>query len=152
MNSLPFLRRGTCYLNISLVFVLVILTFTSCLQLHMTFFLVFYSNPSLETRGLFLDASKAFDGAWHDGLLSKLKQNVVSENLFGLIKSFHSDRVPRVTLNGKISDWKCILAGVPQGSILGPLFFLVYINNLANDLKLNVTLFTDDISLFYSSF
>ena len=115
-------------------------------------FLSFDSNPSLETHGLFLDASKAFDGAWHDGLLSKLKQNGVSENLLGLIKSFHSDRVQRVTLNGKISDWKCILAGVPQGSILGPFFFLVYINNLANDLKLNVTFFTDDISLFCSSF
>ena len=115
-------------------------------------FLSFDSNPSLETRGVFLDISKAFDRVWHDGLLFKLKQNGVSGNLLGLIKSFHSDRVQRVTLNGKISDWKCILAGVPQGSILGPLFFLVYINNLANDLKLNVTLFTDDISLFYSSF
>ena len=46
----------------------------------------------------------------------------VSGNLFGLIKSFLNDRVQRVTLNGKISDWKCIRAGVPQGSILESLF------------------------------
>ena len=85
-------------------------------------FLSFDSSPSLETRGVFLDISKAFDRVWHDGLLFKLKQNGVSGNLLGLIKSFLSDRVQRVTLNGKTSDWECIRAGVPQGSILGPLF------------------------------
>ena len=84
--------------------------------------LSFVSSPSLETRGVFLDISKAFDRVWHDGLLFKLKQNSVSGNLLGLIKSFLSDRVQRVTLNGKTSDWECIRAGVPQGSILEPLF------------------------------
>ena len=80
-------------------------------------FLSFDSSPSLETRGVFLDISKAFDRVWHDGFLFKLKQNGVSGNLLGLIKSFLSDRVQRVTLNGKTSDWECIRAGVPQGSI-----------------------------------
>ena len=81
-------------------------------------------------------------------MLSKVKQNGVSGNLLGLIKSFLSDRVQRVTLNGKTSDWECIRAGVPQGSILEPLFFLIYINDLATDLKSNVKLFADDTSLF----
>ena len=65
-----------------------------------------------------------------------------------LYYSFLSDRVQRVTLNGKTSDWECIRAGVPQGSILGPLFFLIYINDLATDLKSNVKLFADGTSLF----
>ena len=108
-------------------------------------FLSFDSGPSLETRGVFLDVSKAFDRIWHDGLLFKLKEN---GNLLELIKSFLSDRVQRVTFNGTISDWECIRAGEPQGSILGSLFFLIYINDLATDLKLNVKLFADDTSLF----
>ena len=60
---------------------------------------------------------------WPDGLLVKLKQNEVSGNLLGLIKSFLSDRAERLSLSGKASNWECMRAGVPQGSILGPLFF-----------------------------
>ena len=111
-------------------------------------YLSFDSSLSLETRGVFLDISKFFDRVWHDGLLFKLKQNGVSGNLLGLIKRFLIDRVQRVTLNGKTSDWECMRAGVPQGSILGPLFFLIYVNDLATDLKSNVKLFADDTSLF----
>ena len=108
-------------------------------------FLSFDSSSSLETRGVFLDISKAFDRVWHDGLLFKLKQNGVSGNLLGSIKIFLNDRVARVVLNGKTSDWERTRAGVPRGSILGPLFFLIYINVLA---KSNVKLFADDICLF----
>ena len=85
-------------------------------------FLGFDSNPSSETRGVFLDISKAFDRVWHDVLLSKLKQNGDSGNLLKLIKCFLSDRVQRVTLNRKTFNWEYIRAGVPQGSFLG-LFF-----------------------------
>ena len=111
-------------------------------------FLSFDSSRSLETCGVFLDISEVFERVWCDGFLLKLKQNGVSGNLLRLIKSFLSDRVQRVTLNGKTSDWECIRAGVPQGSILEPLFFLIYINDLATDLKSNVKLFADDTSLF----
>ena len=92
----------------------------------------FDCNPTLETRGVFLGISKAFDRVWHDGLLFKLKQNGVSGNLFQLIKA----------------DWETIQAGVPQDSILGPLFFLIYINGLTSNLNSNVKLFADDTSLF----
>ena len=92
----------------------------------------FNCNLTLEIRGLFLDISKAFDGVCHDGLLFKLKQNGVSGNLFQLIKA----------------DWETIQAGVPQDSILGPLFFLIYINGLTSNLNSNVKLFADDTSLF----
>ena len=70
---------------------------------------------NLETCGVFLDISKAFDRVWHDGLLFKLKQNGVSGNLFQLIKSFLSGRFQRVLLNGQTSDWETIQGSVSQG-------------------------------------
>ena len=81
-------------------------------------------NPTREVRGVFLDISKAFDRVWHAGLLLKLKKNGINGNLLRLISSFLSDRYQRLVLNGQSSDWEKISAGVPQGSILGPLFFL----------------------------
>ena len=111
-------------------------------------FLSFDSNPSLKTNGVFLDISEAFDRVWHDDLLFKLKQIGVTGNGPRLIKSFLSYRVEGVTLNGETSDWKCIRAGVPERSILGPLFFLIYINDLTTDLKSKVKLFADYTSLF----
>ena len=74
----------------------------------------FDCNPTLETRGVFLGISKAFDRVWHDGLLFKLKQNGVSGNLFQLSKSFMSGRFQRVLLNGQTSDWETAQAVVPQ--------------------------------------
>ena len=105
-------------------------------------------NPSLETRGVFLDISKAFDKVWHNGLIYKLRSVGVTGELLTLIKSFIKNRSQRVVLNGQSSSWLPILAGVPQGSILGPLFFLVYINDLSSGLKCEPKLFADDTSLF----
>ena len=65
-----------------------------------------------------------------------------------LIQSVLKDQKQRTVLSAKSSNWGDISAGVPQGSILGPLFFLVYINDLAVGLKCNVKLFADDTSLF----
>ena len=96
---------------------------------------------------MFLDISKMFDRVWHDGLLFKMEK-IVSGNLFQLIKSFLSVRFQRVQLNGQTSDWETIQAGVPQGSILGPLFFLIYINDLTGNLNSNIKLFADDTSPF----
>ena len=66
----------------------------------------------------------------------------------GLINSFLSDRFQRVLLNDQTSKWSLIKAGVPQGSILGPLLFLVYINNLPEGLTSNSKLFANDTSIF----
>ena len=77
-----------------------------------------------------------------------MKQNDVNVNLFQLIENFLSGRFQIVSLNGQTSCWETIQAGVPQGSILGPLFFHICINDLTDNLNSNVKLFADDTSLF----
>ena len=84
----------------------------------------------------------------HEGLLFKLEHIGISGNLLSLLKSFLSNRFQRVVLNGQCSSWSSVLAGVPQGSILGPLLFLIYINDLPENLQSTVKLFADDTSLF----
>ena len=101
-----------------------------------------------ETRALFLDISKAFDKVWHEGLIFKLKSNGISGPLLNFFDSYLKERRQRVVLNGIQSDWKNLESGVPQGSVLGPLLFLVYINDLPDKIRANMKLFADDSSLF----
>ena len=86
--------------------------------------------------------SKAFDKVWHEGLIFKLKQNGVTGNLLKLLENDLSNRKQRVVFNGMHSDWGLINSGVPQGSVLGPLLFLVYINDLENGIKSSIKFFT----------
>ena len=85
---------------------------------------------------------------WHDGLVYKLKCNGISGNLLNFFENYLHNRYQRVVLNGTNSDWRSIEAGVPQGSVLGPLLFLVYINDLTDNISSEMRLFTDDSSLF----
>ena len=85
---------------------------------------------------------------WHEGLLFKLKHNGINDNLLYFISDYLSDRKQRVVLNGTESSWLPIGSGVPQGSVLGPLLFLVYINDLTEGISSNMRLFADDSSLF----
>ena len=93
-------------------------------------------------QGVFLDISEAFDKVWHEGLIFELKQNRICAKLLRLIKEFLSDRKQRVVLNGQCSSWMNVQAGFPQGSILGPFFFLIYINKLPYSVTSNPELFT----------
>ena len=104
-------------------------------------------NP-IEARAVFLDISKAFDKVWHDGLIFKLEQNGISGNLLRLLQNYLDDRKQRVVINGSYSDYSNIESGVPQGSVLGPLLFLVYINDLERNIKSNIKFFADDTMLF----
>ena len=101
-----------------------------------------------ETCAVFLDISKAFDKVWHEGLTFKLKQNGINGPLLDVIKDFISNRQQHVVLNVIESSWKPIFSGVPQGSVLGPLLFLIYINDLTDNISANIKLFADDSSLF----
>ena len=95
-----------------------------------------------------LDVSKAFDRVWHAGLLQKLKSYGISGQIFGLISSFLRNRRFRVVLNGKSSQEYPVNAGVPQGSILGPTLFLLYINDLPDDVICNIAIYADDTTLY----
>ena len=108
-----------------------------------------FEDPKLlEVRAVFLDISKAFDKVWHEGLIFKLQQNGISGNLLELFKSYLHNRKQRVLMNGSFSDYSPIESGVPQGSVLGPLLFLIYINDLEKNIKSNVKFFADDTMLF----
>ena len=95
-----------------------------------------------------MDISKAFDRVWHDGFLYKIKLLGICRRYYTLIQSFVDSRHQRVVLNGKSSKWSLVEVGVPQGSISGPLLFLVYINDLPKGMCCNAKLFADDTSLF----
>ena len=122
----------------------------SCINqlLSITHEIYSYFDEGLEVRSGFLAISKAFDKMWHDGIIFKLTQNSISGNLLNLLRDFLNDRKQGVVLNGQFSIWKSVNAGVPQGSILGHLLFLIYINDLTEGLSSNAKLFADDTSLF----
>ena len=108
-----------------------------------------FDDPkSLEVRAVFLDISKAFHKVWHDGLLFKLNQNGINGSLLKLIENYLHNRKQRVVLNGSYYDYSSIESGVPQGSVPGPLLFLVYINDLERNIKSNIKFFADDTILF----
>ena len=100
-----------------------------------------------EVCAIFLDISKAFDKVWHEGLLFKLKQIGVGGPLLNWFQTYLVGRLQRVIIKGQESTWLPITAGVPQGSILGPLLFLIFINDLPQGIESNVDLFADDTSL-----
>ena len=72
----------------------------------------------------------------------------ISRELYNLLENYLLGRFQRVALNGETSPWRPVLAGVPEGSIVGPLLFLVYINDLSSRLKSNAKLFADDTFVF----
>ena len=100
------------------------------------------------THGLFLDVSSAFDKVWHNGLLAKLGQIGLEGSFYDILESYLSDRRQVVIVNGHKSKMVDINSGVPQGSRLGPLLFIIYMNDIINDIESDILIFADDTSLF----
>jgi ribonucleases P/MRP protein subunit RPP40 len=97
---------------------------------------------------IYLDFQKAFDKVPHLRLLVKLKEIGVRGRVLDWIAEWLNGRKQRVVINGETSEWEDVLSGVPQGSILGPLLFLVYINDIDNGLIGNILKFADDTKIY----
>ena len=100
------------------------------------------------TEAVALDISKVFDRVWHAGLLHKPKSYGISGQAFGFTSSFPSNRWLRVVLDGKSSQEYLVNTGFPQGSILGPTLFLLYINDLPDDVICDIAIYADDTTLY----
>ena len=99
-------------------------------------------------RGVFLDMPKVFDKVWHVVIIFKQKQNGISSKLLSVLTDFLKDKKQMVLLNGQVYSWTVVNARVPQEPILGPLLFLVYINDVNDILSSNAKLLPDNRSLF----
>ena len=104
-------------------------------------------DSNQEYRVVSLDISSAFDKVWHAGLISKLNSYGVSGCLLKWLQNYLSNRQQRVVFRGSQSSWLPIMAGMPQGSVLGPTLFLLYINDLPFKLRNQCCLFADDTSI-----
>ena len=100
------------------------------------------------TQALFFDISKAFDRVWHRGLLHKLNAIGIRGSLLEWFADYLYNRKQAVVMKGQTSTYKIIQSGVPQGSVLGPLLFLIYINDIVHDIDSQVKLFADDTSMY----
>ena len=100
---------------------------------------------------MFVDLSKAFDTVDHQILIKKLEYYGIAENNLRWFENYLKDRQQFISFKNNSTKKVTITCGVPQGSILGPLFFLLYVNNLHHPSKvLNPIMFADDTNLFFS--
>ena len=96
---------------------------------------------------IYLDFAKAFDKVPHERLALKLQACGIGGNILRWIQNWLKDRRQRVSIKGASSDWIKVESGVPQGSVLGPLLFVIYINDLEKDINSKVSMFADDTKL-----
>ena len=99
---------------------------------------------------IYLDFRKAFDSVPHQRLLRKLRAHGIAEQVIKWIEAFLSGRKQQVVVNGHHSGWAPVTSGVPQGSVLGPLLFLVFINDIPGVIGGLVKMFADDTKLYRS--
>ena len=141
-----FLRANSVLTNLQSGFIPADSTVNQLVDIYNTFCKAL--DEGKEVRAIFCDVCKAFDRVWHKGLLFKLKSVGITDSLLDWFEDYLSNRKQRVVLPGATSRWTNIKAGVPQGCILGPLLFLVYINDIVDEINSNIRLFADDTSLY----
>ena len=105
-------------------------------------------NGRNATDVIFLDFTKAFDSVPHERLLSKLEQYGIRGALIAWFRDFLTNRQQRVAVRSTFSKWSDVVLGVPKGTILGPILFLIYINDLPNEILSPVRLFADDTKIY----
>jgi len=122
-------------------------TVTQLIEVYHTFCQAVDANK--EIRVVFLDITKAFDKIWHKGLIYKLRKCGIGGCLLQWFCDYLHERMQRVVISGQYSSWEHVTAGVPQGSVLGPLLFLVFINDVTSVVENSkIRLFADDTCLF----
>ena len=99
---------------------------------------------------IYLDFAKAFDSVPHQRLLTKVNDLGLQGELLYCIKDFLTGRKQRVMVNNTCSEWSDVTSGIPQGSVLGSILFLAYINDIVNGIQSNIKIFADDTKLYNS--
>ena len=107
-----------------------------------------YYDENKQIDTVYVDIKKAFDSIPHRRLLLKLEKYGIKGNVLKWIEDFLSERKQRVVLNGKYSNWENVTSGVPQGSVLGPVLFIIYVNDIPDSLNSFCKIFADDTKLY----
>ena len=132
-NIIPLFKKGSCLTNLV------------CFFEEITKWV----DEGSPVDVIYLDFQKAFDKVPHQSrLLLKLKSHGMGNSIINWIEQWLYDRRQRVVVDGEVSSWKPVLSGVSQGSVLGPILFLVYINDLEEGVTGNILKFADDTKLF----
>ena len=105
-------------------------------------------DNKVEVDVVYFDFRKAFDSVPHKRLIAILEQNGINGKTLNWIKAFLSGRQQRVVVKGTFSTWQNVTSGIPQGSVLGPVLFTIYINSMPGAVESELYLFADDAKLY----